>query len=89
MCQAFAQVLNGVFHERIEYPDVDLHPENKQVPPAIAAYVETSADERALREADAKKEQEQAQQEAGASVAQDAEANEAPAGKAEEDEAGN
>lgn len=91
VCQAFAQVLNGVFHERIEYPDVDLHPENKQVPPAIAAYVETSADERALREADAKKEHERAQAaDAGAADApQDAEEAGEPEGKAEKDEAGN
>lgn len=51
VCTAFSQVLNGVFHERIEYPEVNLHPEkNEGVPAEIAPYVPTQADEDAIRE---------------------------------------
>ena len=63
--QAFAQVLNGVFHERIEYPDVNLHPEkDEQVPAEIAAYVPTQADEQALHAAAKGTEGEQARESA-------------------------
>ena len=81
VCQAFAQVLNGVFHERIEYPDVNLHPEkDEQVPDEIAAYVPTQADEQNLHAAAKETEADPAQE----STPDDAKDEAGKAGKRDE-----
>lgn len=48
ICTAFEQVLAGVFHERIEYPRIEIHPV-KELPKEVEAYMaEQQEFERAL-----------------------------------------
>ncbi len=74
VCSAFDQVLNGVFHERIEYPTIEIHPV-KELPKEVEAYMQ---EQQAVERLQKKTQQSQEASPAEATRAKPAEQQAAP-----------